>query len=96
MANYAIVTYALLMNGLVNINAAIATQLLLSFFKVIGVVHYGTAGGGNPSLNVGDATIPQYWAHLALWSWQVFTFLSLYTEFGLTEHYSANVNRHQV
>ena len=53
------------------INAAITTQLLLSFFNVKGVVHYGIAGNANPNLNIGDVTIPQYWAHLALWNWQV-------------------------
>ncbi|XP_061354708.1 bark storage protein A-like [Gastrolobium bilobum] len=52
------------------INAAITTQLLLSFFSVEGVVHYGIAGNANPSLHIGDVAIPHYWAHLALWTWQ--------------------------
>ncbi|OIW10008.1 hypothetical protein TanjilG_32748 [Lupinus angustifolius] len=60
----------LVMTGLSVINAAITTQLLLSFFNVKGVVHYGIAGNANPSLNIGDVTIPKHWAHLALWSWQ--------------------------
>lgn len=60
----------LVMTGLSVINAAITTQLLLSFFKVDGVVHYGIAGNANPSLHIGDVAIPHYWAHLALWSWQ--------------------------
>jgi len=38
---------------------------------VDGVVHYGIAGNANPSLHIGDVAIPHYWAHLALWSWQV-------------------------
>jgi len=46
------------------INAAITTQLLLSFFAIEGVVHYGIAGNANPSLHVGDVTIPPHWAHL--------------------------------
>ncbi|XP_062108937.1 bark storage protein A-like [Humulus lupulus] len=58
------------MTGLGMINAGITTQLLLSFFKVEGVVHYGIAGNANPSLNIGDVAIPQYWAHTALWNWQ--------------------------
>ena len=49
----------------------LTTQLLLSFFKIEGVVHYGIAGSANPSLNIGDVAIPQYWGHTALWSWQV-------------------------
>ncbi|KAM4086447.1 hypothetical protein ACJW30_10G102200 [Castanea mollissima] len=60
----------LVMTGLSMINAGITTQLLLSLFNVEGVVHYGIAGNANPSLNIGDVTIPEYWAHGALWSWQ--------------------------
>ncbi|KAF4364828.1 hypothetical protein G4B88_025547 [Cannabis sativa] len=47
------------MTGLGMINAGITTQLLLSFFNVEGVVHYGIAGNANPSLNIGDVAIPQ-------------------------------------
>ncbi|KAK6129685.1 hypothetical protein DH2020_036551 [Rehmannia glutinosa] len=60
----------LVMTGLAMLNAGITTQLLLSLFNVKGVVHYGIAGNANPSLHVGDVTIPQYWSHAALWSWQ--------------------------
>ncbi|XP_058780685.1 bark storage protein A-like [Vicia villosa] len=60
----------LVMTGLSVINAAITTQLLLSFFNIDGVVHYGIAGNANPSLHIGDVAIPHYWSHLALWSWQ--------------------------
>lgn len=56
---------------IMQINAGITTQLLLSTFDIEGVVHYGIAGNANPSLNIGDVTIPQYWAHTALWNWQV-------------------------
>ncbi|XP_058780676.1 bark storage protein A-like [Vicia villosa] len=62
----------LVMTGLSVINAAITTQLLLSFFNIDGVVHYGIAGNANPSLHIGDVAIPNYWAHLGLWSWQRF------------------------
>ena len=60
-----------LFNMVLQVNAGITTQLLLSLFNVKGVVHYGIAGNANPSFNVGDVTIPQYWAHLGLWNWQV-------------------------
>ncbi|GLU01443.1 hypothetical protein SLE2022_187500 [Rubroshorea leprosula] len=60
----------LVMTGLSMINAGITTQLLLALFNIEGVVHYGIAGNANPSLNIGDVTIPQYWAHTALWNWQ--------------------------
>ncbi|XP_068325654.1 bark storage protein A-like isoform X1 [Pyrus communis] len=60
----------LVMTGLSMINAAITTQLLLSQFDIEGVVHYGVAGHANPSLNLADVVIPQYWSHSALWSWQ--------------------------
>ncbi|XP_056166553.1 uncharacterized protein LOC115674393 isoform X4 [Syzygium oleosum] len=60
----------LVMTGLSIINAAITTQLLLSFFDVEGVIHYGIAGNANPALNIGDVAIPRYWAHTGLWYWQ--------------------------
>ncbi|CAA0838373.1 Phosphorylase superfamily protein [Striga hermonthica] len=60
----------LVMTGLAMLNAGITTQLLLTLFNVKGVVHYGIAGNANPQFNLGDVTIPQYWAHSALWSWQ--------------------------
>ncbi|KAL5558687.1 hypothetical protein UlMin_034898 [Ulmus minor] len=53
----------LVMIGLNMINAVITTQLLLSHFDVEGAVHYGIAGNANPSLNIGDVTIPHYWLH---------------------------------
>ncbi|XP_031120198.1 bark storage protein A-like [Ipomoea triloba] len=62
----------LVMTGLAMLNAGITTQLLLSLFNVNGVVHYGIAGNANPSLNIGDVAIPQYWSHTALWNWQRF------------------------
>ncbi|KAJ0811016.1 putative adenosylhomocysteine nucleosidase [Helianthus annuus] len=60
----------LVMTGLGMLNAGVTTQLLLSLFDIEGVVHYGIAGNANPSLNIGDVAIPQYWSHSALWSWQ--------------------------
>ncbi|XP_071719454.1 bark storage protein A-like [Rutidosis leptorrhynchoides] len=60
----------LVMTGLAMLNAGVTTQLLLSLFDIKGVVHYGIAGNANPSLNIGDVVIPQYWSHYALWSWQ--------------------------
>ncbi|TQD69396.1 hypothetical protein C1H46_045071 [Malus baccata] len=50
--------------------SGITTQLLLSLFNIEGVVHYGIAGNANPSINIADVVIPQYWAHTALWNWQ--------------------------
>ncbi|XP_004299992.1 PREDICTED: bark storage protein A [Fragaria vesca subsp. vesca] len=60
------------MTGLSMLNAGVTTQLLLSLFKVKGVVHYGIAGNADPQLQIGDVTIPQYWAHTGLWNWQRF------------------------
>nr|GMC63468.1 bark storage protein A [Ipomoea batatas] len=60
------------MSGLGMLNSGIATQLLLSFFKVEGVLHYGISGNANPQLQIGDVTIPQFWAHTGLWNWQRF------------------------
>lgn len=60
----------LVLTGLAMINSGIATQLLLSLFEVKGVVHYGIAGNANSAFQVGDVTIPLYWAHTGLWNWQ--------------------------
>ncbi|XP_010668205.2 bark storage protein B isoform X1 [Beta vulgaris subsp. vulgaris] len=60
----------LVMTGLGMVNAGLTTQMLLSLFRVEGVVHYGIAGNTDPSLHVGDVAIPQYWAHLGLLNWQ--------------------------
>lgn len=60
------------MTGLSMLNAGITTQLLLDFFDVSGVLHYGIAGNMNDELNIGDITIPKYWAHTGLWNWQRF------------------------
>eukprot|EP00253_Pinus_taeda_P016721 PITA_16721 len=60
----------IVMSGLAMLNAGLATQLLLSFFEVKGVIHYGIAGNANSSLQIGDVTVPRYWAHTGLWNWQ--------------------------
>ncbi|CAL1414370.1 unnamed protein product [Linum trigynum] len=60
----------IVMTGLSMLNAGITTELLLTLFEVEGVVHYGIAGNANPELQIGDVTIPRYWAHSGLWSWQ--------------------------
>ncbi|XP_039123779.1 bark storage protein A [Dioscorea cayenensis subsp. rotundata] len=58
------------MTGLGMLNAGITTQLLINLFKIKGVIHYGVAGNANPNLQIGDVTIPNYWAHTGLWNWQ--------------------------
>ncbi|KEH27138.1 putative hydrolase [Medicago truncatula] len=60
------------MTGLSMLNAGLATQLLLTLFNVKGVLHYGIAGNVNSKFQIGDVTIPQYWAHTGLWHWQRF------------------------
>jgi len=52
------------------LNAGLTTQLLLSLFRVKGIVHWGIAGNANEDLQIGDVTIPESWAHLSLWNWQ--------------------------
>ncbi|KAM0969607.1 hypothetical protein ACFX13_018103 [Malus domestica] len=62
----------IVMTGLSMLNAGISTQLLQTLFMVKGVVHYGIAGNADPQLQIGDVTIPQFWAHTGLWNWQRF------------------------
>lgn len=45
--------------------------MLLNLFNIEGVLHYGVAGNANPEIQIGDVTIPHYWAHTGLWNWQV-------------------------
>ncbi|KAL5729158.1 hypothetical protein ACHQM5_002146 [Ranunculus cassubicifolius] len=58
------------MTGLSMLNAGLATELLLTLFKIKGVVHLGIAGNANPNLQIGDVVIPHYWGHTGLWNWQ--------------------------
>ncbi|KAJ9539068.1 hypothetical protein OSB04_031801 [Centaurea solstitialis] len=60
----------IVMTGLSMLNAGITTQLLLTLFKVKGILHFGIAGNANIELEVGDVTIPKFWAHTGLWLWQ--------------------------
>eukprot|EP00253_Pinus_taeda_P014100 PITA_14100 len=60
----------IVMSGLAMLNLGLTTQLLLNSFKVKGVIHYGIAGNADPSLHIGDVTIPRHWAHTGLWNWQ--------------------------
>ncbi|RXH90793.1 hypothetical protein DVH24_035557, partial [Malus domestica] len=53
------------------LNAGISTQLLQTLFKVKGVVYYGIAGNADPQLEIGNVTVPQFWAHTGLWNWQL-------------------------
>uniref|UniRef100_A0A0D9Y5L1 Nucleoside phosphorylase domain-containing protein n=1 Tax=Oryza glumipatula TaxID=40148 RepID=A0A0D9Y5L1_9ORYZ len=60
----------MVMTGLSMLNAGLTTQLLLSLFRVKGIVHWGIAGNADEGLQIGDVTIPEHWAHLSLWNWQ--------------------------
>ncbi|XP_048562849.1 bark storage protein A [Triticum urartu] len=62
----------MVMTGLSMLNAGLTTQMLLSLFRVKGIVHWGIAGNANEDLQIGDVTIPEYWAHVSLWNWQRF------------------------
>ena len=51
----------LFLSGISMTNAAMNTQLVLDRFAVNGIVFSGIAGGVNPSLNIGDVTVPAQW-----------------------------------
>jgi nucleoside phosphorylase len=53
------------------VNAALTTQLLIDYFYVDKILHYGIAGGADASSNLGDVSIAAEWATWGLWSWQV-------------------------
>ncbi|XP_048426643.1 uncharacterized protein LOC103932353 isoform X2 [Pyrus x bretschneideri] len=60
----------IVMTELSTLNAGISTQLLQTLFNVKGVTHNGIAGNADPQFEIGDVTIPQFWAHTGLWNWQ--------------------------
>lgn len=53
----------LLLSGIGLARAAATTQAVLDRFEVSGLIFSGIAGGINPSLNIGDVTIPARWGH---------------------------------
>lgn len=53
----------LMLSGYSMVNAAMTTQAMLDRFTIRGIVFSGIAGGVNPSLNVGDVTIPARWGN---------------------------------
>ncbi|XAR67022.1 Adenosylhomocysteine nucleosidase [Bertholletia excelsa] len=57
-------------SSLAFLNAGMTTQLLLSLFRVKGVLHFGIAGNAYPEFQIGDVIIPEYWADTGLWNWQ--------------------------
>ena len=55
------VDVVLFLSGVSMVNAAMTTQLALDTFTVERIVFSGIAGGVNPSLHVGDVTVPVQW-----------------------------------
>ncbi|PIF72973.1 adenosylhomocysteine nucleosidase [Variovorax sp. 54] len=51
----------LFLSGISMTNATMNTQLVLNRFRITGIVFSGIAGGVNPSLHVGDVTVPAQW-----------------------------------
>ncbi|CAA7046754.1 unnamed protein product [Microthlaspi erraticum] len=60
----------IVMCGLGMVNAGVTTQLLVSLFRLHGVLHYGIAGHTDVASETGDVIIPKFWAHSGLWNWQ--------------------------
>ena len=52
----------LFMTGVSVVNAAMNTQLLLDHFNIQAIVVSGVAGGVDPTLSIGDVTVPIKWA----------------------------------
>ena len=51
----------LVMTGVSMVNAAMTTQMTLDRYNVTRIVVSGVAGGVDPSLNIGDITVPARW-----------------------------------
>ena len=55
------------LSGVSMTNAAMNTQLVLDRFNVSSIVFSGIAGGVNPSLHIGDVTVPAQWGQYMEW-----------------------------
>ena len=55
------------LSGVSMTNAAMNTQLVLERFNVSSIVFSGIAGGVNPSLHIGDVTVPAQWGQYMEW-----------------------------
>jgi len=53
----------LMLSGYSMVNAAMTTQAMLDRYRITGIVFSGIAGGVNPSLRVGDVTVPAQWGN---------------------------------
>jgi adenosylhomocysteine nucleosidase len=53
----------MMLSGVSMVNAAMTTQKLLDHFTISRIVFSGIAGGVNPSLHVGDVTVPALWGN---------------------------------
>ncbi|XP_031117339.1 bark storage protein A-like [Ipomoea triloba] len=51
------------------VNAAATTQLMLDYFHLSGIIHFGIAGNANSSMSIGDVVIPKQFANTGLWDW---------------------------
>ena len=51
----------LVLSGISMVNAAMTTQLLLDRFEIDALVVSGIAGGVDPTLSIGDVTVPARW-----------------------------------
>ena len=55
------------LSGVSMTNAAMNTQLVIDRFNVSSIVFSGIAGGVNPSLHIGDVTVPAQWGQYMEW-----------------------------
>ncbi|MQL94685.1 hypothetical protein Taro_027333, partial [Colocasia esculenta] len=66
------VSVVTVMSGQRRLNAGITVQILMDYFDLGGIVHYGTAGSADDSLSFGAVSVPKYVAFTGSWNWKRF------------------------
>lgn len=52
-----------------SVHVGMTVQIMCENFKIQGIVHYGSAGATNETLNIGDVVVPSFYKFTGAWEW---------------------------